>query len=248
MSVPSSSVELSVIIPAYKEADSLRLLLPRLMEQLDKLDTSYEILIIDSRVPVDDTQLVCAANQVRHIRRSGGDMYGDAVRSGIRAAGGRHILFMDADGSHNPAQIRSLWASRTVADIVIGSRYVKGGETENPWILIFLSYVVNVTFRVAFGISCRDVTNSFRLYSAKYLQSIELECDNFDVIQEILIKLLNQNVGLRVLEVPITFERRKAGESKRNLIAFTLTYISTLMRLRSLKSKTKREGAKRRAA
>ena len=59
---------------------------------------------------------------------------------------GEFVVFMDADGSHNPKHIAKLWPYRNEYDVVVGSRYVDGGTTENPAILIFMSWVVNVTF------------------------------------------------------------------------------------------------------
>ena len=69
---------------------------------------------------------VCAINGVRHIRRSGGNQYGDAIRTGIAEARGKYLLCMDADGSHSASYFASMWAERERFDIVIGSRYVSG--------------------------------------------------------------------------------------------------------------------------
>jgi dolichol-phosphate mannosyltransferase len=95
---------------------------------------------------------------------------------------------MDADGSHNASYFASMWARRADFDIVIGSRYVAGGHTENPAILIWMSYVLNLTFRVVFNIHARDVTNSFRLYRTAILKPMKMESNDFDILEEILIK------------------------------------------------------------
>ena len=219
--------QLSIVLPAYREAEALRKLLPVLLVEARQLDASVEILVIDSRQPLDDTGKVCGEAGVGHIRRRDGDLYGDAVRTGIEEAHGTYILLMDADGSHNPAHIRRLWAQRLDHDIVIGSRYVDQGETENPRSLIFLSWVVNVIFRIVFRLHCKDVSNSFRLYRAELLKPLHLRSHNFDVVEELLILLADK----RIIEVPITFEKRKAGESKRNLVLFAISYLWTLARL-----------------
>ena len=238
------SLELSVVLPAYREGDSLRQLLPILKAQLDALTPNYEVVVVDTLKSVDDTPAVCLEYAVRHIHRTGGNSYGDAMRTGIAAAQGKYLVVMDADGSHNPSYLPSIWAERENYDVVIGSRYVTGGMTENPAILIAMSYIVNLTFRVAFHLNCRDVTNSFRLYRTAALKALKLECDNFDLVEEILIKIVNGKTKGTLKEVPVVFERRKAGESKRNLVAFAISYFQTLVRLRKFYTAAKREAAK----
>lgn len=219
----------------------MRLLLPRLKAQAAALTPEHEILIVDSQQKLDDTQEVCREAEVTHIFRSGGALYGDAVRSGIAAAKGRLIIFMDADGSHNPEYLPRLWAERENADLVIGSRYTTGGATENPAILIFLSWVVNVTFRIVLGLDCRDVSNSLRLYKSEQLRQLKLESKNFDIVEEMLIKICFGAERRKALEVPVTFEKRKAGHSKRNLVVFAFGYLGTLWRLSKFKRQARRE-------
>ncbi len=233
--------ELTVMIPAYREADSLRELLPKIMAAVAALTPDYEVLIVDTQERMDDTQEVCAAAGARHIQRNGGNQYGDAIRTGVAAARGKYLLCMDADGSHNPTSFAEMWAKRAEWDIVIGSRYAPGGQTENPAVLIWMSYVVNLTFRVAFKLTARDVTNSFRLYRTEILKGMRLESNNFDILEEILIRCVTHRPPARVCEVPVTFERRKAGESKRKLVAFAFGYLATLKKLRRFQKDALRE-------
>ena len=234
------------MIPAYREADSLRDLLPRIIAAASALTPDYEILIVDTQERMDDTDDVCAISDARHINRSGGNQYGDAIRTGIAEARGEYLLCMDADGSHNPSSFASMWAKRAEWDIVIGSRYAEGGHTENPAVLIWMSYVVNLTFRLAFKLTARDVTNSFRLYRTAILKGMRLESNNFDILEEILIRCVTHDPPAQVGEVPVTFERRKAGESKRKLVQFALGYLDTLQKLRKfrkdeLRSQTRKD-------
>ena len=237
-----AALELTIMIPAYREGDSLRTLLPKIIPAAQTLTPSYEILIVDTQEPMDDTAAVCAAAPgVRYINRSGGNQYGDAIRTGIAQARGRYLLCMDADGSHNPSYFASMWARREEWDIVIGSRYAEGGHTENPAILIGMSYVVNLTFRIAFKIKAKDVTNSLRLYKTSILKPMKMESNDFDILEEILIRAVTHRPPARVGEVPVTFERRKAGESKRKLVQFALGYVSTLRKLRKFQKDALRE-------
>lgn len=229
---PSQPLSLTIMIPSYREAASLRTLIPRIHNAAEALTPDYEILIVDTQQAMDDTAEVCAALNARHLFRSGGNHYGDAIRTGIAEARGTWTLCMDADGSHNPIYFASMWAQRHTWDIVIGSRYARGGQTENPAILIFMSWVVNFTFRMAFNIKAKDVTNSFRLYHSAVIKPIPLESNAFDILEELLIKAVTHRPPARVGEVPVTFEKRKAGESKRKLVQFAFGYLSTLKKLR----------------
>jgi dolichol-phosphate mannosyltransferase len=235
------AVELTVMLPAYNEAATLRDLLPTIKAAAGELTPSFEILILDTQTAMDDTEEVCALNGVRHIRRSGGNQYGDAIRTGIAQARGKYVLCMDADGSHSASYFPSMWAQRDQFDIVIGSRYVAGGHTENPAILIWMSYAVNLTFRVAFNIHAKDVTNSFRLYHTSILKPMHLDSDDFDILEEILIKAVTHRPPARVGEVPVTFGRRKAGESKRKLVQFAFGYLTTLRKLRKFQKAARTE-------
>ena len=186
--------------------------------------------------PLDDTEAVCVQNDVIHIRRSGGNSDGDVVRSGIQRSRGRFVLLMDADGSHNPQVVPELWRSRDKAEIVIGSRYVKGGATENPAVLIFMSRILNYAYQIAFHLPASDVSNSLRLYRGQQLRSLHLVSNSFDIVEEILIRLVSGRTHSTVLEIPMTFEQRKAGESKRNLPAFMLSYLSSMRRMQRFRS------------
>ena len=237
------SLDLTIMIPSYLEAVSLRDLIPRVKAAAAALTPNYELMIVDTREPMDDTADVCALNQVRYVQRRGGNLYGDAIRTGIAEAHGRYLLCMDADGSHNPSYFRSMWEKREAWDIVIGSRYAAGGHTENPAVLIWMSYVVNLTFRLAFHISAKDVTNSLRLYRTAILKPLRLESNAFDILEEILIRCVTHRPPATVGEVPVTFERRKAGESKRKLVQFAFGYLSTLQKLRKFQKDALREMA-----
>jgi dolichol-phosphate mannosyltransferase len=227
--------ELSVILPSYEEAGNLRWLLPQLKSQLASLGIPSEIIVVDTEKPRDETPQICHEHGVSYVSREGGPLYSNALKTGISKSCGRWVLCMDSDGSHPPSFISKMWGSRDRADLIIASRYVKGGGTENPAVLIFLSYMVNVVFRLVLGIPCKDLSNSFRLYRGDDLRSLQLECRNFDIIEEILLKLVVRDKRFAVLEIPFTFEARKEGRTKRDLVAFTVSYLGTLRRLRRLK-------------
>ena len=227
----SRSIDLTIALPAYREAASLRTLLPALQAAAAGIPAKVEIIVVDSAVSLDDSEGVCRDAGVRHIRRRGGERYGDAMRTAIAEASGTWLLFMDADGSHPPTVVPLLWANRGSYTVVIGSRYVSGGQTDNSAILIGMSLFLNFAFRKAFSLDCKDVTNSLRLYDGATLRSLKLQSNDFDILQEILIKIAAMRPRKSIAEVPITFLQRTAGESKRKLIPFIIAYLRTMARL-----------------
>jgi dolichol-phosphate mannosyltransferase len=229
----SQEIELSIVMPAYREARALETFLPQLFAAAAALTPAFEVLVVDTMEPVDDTKSVAETAGARHIFRTGGNFYGDAVRTGIASARGQYILFMDGDGSHNPRDMQKLWAQHANFDIVIGSRYVKGGETENPAILIWMSWAINFIYRIVFGLRVKDVSNSFRIYRAAPLRSLSLESNDFDIVEEVLLRLVFGATQATVTEVPVTFEQRKAGESKRDLKKFALSYLGSIRKMRN---------------
>ena len=224
-------MELSIIIPAFLEEENLRILLPRVIRAVSAEIPEMEILIIDSKEPLDFTKAVCEKNGVKYFNREDSNNFGDAVRMGIRQAQGEYILFMDADGSHAPELISRLLKYRGDYDVVIGSRYIEGGFTENSPALILMSRILNMTYRIVLGLKCWDVSNSFKLYRAEQLKQIELHCTHFDIVEEILFKM-HRRFKVSIIEVPITFKKRMFGESKRNLLLFIVEYVFTIIKLR----------------
>ncbi|GFE58134.1 glycosyltransferase [Geobacter sp. AOG1] len=228
----ANNITLSVVLPSYLEEENLRLILPRLHDVLEKLTDAYEILVVDTMTPLDNTVDVCLQNSVRYINREGGNSFGDAVRTGIAQARGKYLLFMDADGSHPPEFIPNLYRHVGDHDVVIASRYVKGGYTENPWVLVYMSRVLNLIYSVVLNLKCKDVSNSFKIYRGELLRPLKLYCDNFDIVEELLYKLSKQNKGISIREVPFSFKKRMFGKTKRSLFVFIVSYLFTLLKLR----------------
>ena len=226
------NVTLSVVLPSYMEEENLRQLLPRVMAVLSGLGVTFEVLVVDSMSPLDGSREVCELCGVTYLNRSGGNFYGDAVRTGIRHAGGEFTLFMDADGSHPPEFIRNLWSSRDGGDVIIASRYIQGGATDNSRSLVLMSLLVNLIYALVLNLRCKDVSNSFKLYRTRCLKQLQLRCRNFDVVEEILFKIRRANPGVCFREIPFTFRKRMFGNTKRNLVTFVFSFIVTLLKLR----------------
>lgn len=230
------SVELSIVLPAYREAANLRHLLPALAKVAAALTASFEILVIDAAEPMDETPTLCDGRRTFYTPRVGGDDYGDAMRTGIAVSRGAYVVTMDADCSHDPDFIRQMWERRRSAEVVIASRYVDGGHTDSPRVLEASSRILNWTFASVLGLPVRDVSNSYRLYHGELLRELELRAKHFDVLEEILAQLLWHPTRLvRVIELPFDFRQRRHGKSKRSTVVLIEAFLSAMVRLWFLK-------------
>ena len=116
----------SVVLLAYKEAENLKILLPQIHKVMEKLKDDYEVIVIDSAKPLDNTKEVCEKNNTLYYPQEEPG-YAGAFRTGIKYVTKKRMLVLDADGSHNPKNIADIsrMFDRGGYDIVIGSRYTK---------------------------------------------------------------------------------------------------------------------------
>lgn len=225
--------ELSIVIPAYREAENLKIILPRLSAVLRELNVKSEVLVVDTKEPTDNAEEICRAHDVIYANREGeNNYYGDAIRTAIKLIHGECAIFMDADGSHDPEFIKKLFVNRNEGDIITASRYVEGGNTDNSKLSILMSKIVNGMYSLFLNIKCKDISNSFKLYKVVDLRKLDLRSDNFDVIEEMMYKIKKNKGGLVVKELPFLFKKRMFGNTKRNLFIFMLSYMKTLIKLR----------------
>jgi dolichol-phosphate mannosyltransferase len=205
-----------VVLPTYNEAENLALLLPQL------LALPLDICVVDDASP-DGTGTLAdtfARNdpRVTVLHRAGKLGLGTAYIAGWRTALSRAYdaaLTMDADFSHHPRYIPAMLAAAEGADLVIGSRYVPGGEVRYPFHRRFLSKTSNLVARLALGFSVHDCTAGFRLYRSTLLHKLpldEIRSNGYSFLTETLWHV--QHSGARVTETPIVFEDRVRGHSK----------------------------------
>ena len=229
---------ISMVLLSYKEEENLRVFLPQIREKLRECGEPYEIVVIDSMEPLDDSKKVCEENGVRYVNQEEAG-FGGAFRTGIRYAEYRKFFIMDSDGSHNPVYIPDIYrifmAER--ADVAIGSRYTEGGVNNDSITSQIMSHILNTVYGFVLGIRAKDMSTDFRLYHTCRLKEVEPEliCKNYDVLQEVLLKLKLKKQArgkkLKVVETPITFDKRLFGNSKRRLIAFIISYMKSVFYL-----------------
>lgn len=225
-------VELAIVIPSLSEAENLEILLPELSQTLEALRISYKILVVD-RGPNLDTRDVAFRNRVVLVDQVGSG-YGRALATGFAHARSDYILTMDADLSHSPQFITSVFERRHQADMIIASRYVRGGDYRMPIFRVVLSRILNKAFARGLGLNLRDLSSGFRLYRSAVLKSFEIKSGDFAILQEILVKAYCE--GFRIIEVPFSYKPRRIGRSNAQIIAFGLSYLRTFFELYRLRS------------
>ena len=227
----STELDLSVVIPALREVENLRHLLPDLRLSLDRLGIAWEVLVIDGESG-DGTVNVADENGMRCIEESEPG-YGAALQRGFREANGEYILTMDADLSHPTEFIDSMWTAREGASLTIASRYVAGGGADQNVFRALLSKILNLFFRVGFGLPFGDLSSGFRLYKADAVQSLSLTYTNFVILIEILLQLRHNDH--RIAEVPFYYEPRLSGASKARVIQFGKDYLRLFFHMQKLR-------------
>jgi dolichol-phosphate mannosyltransferase len=214
---PSSTRPL-VIIPTYNERDNLPVVVERLLAM-----PSLQLLVVDDASP-DGTgavadRLAASTSRVTVLHRRGarglGRSYVDGMKHAL-ATTATHICQMDADLSHDPADIPRLLDATVSADLVIGSRYVPGGRLEN-WAphRRLLSAVANRYVRAITRVPVHDCTSGFRCWRRELLARVPLDAvasEGYAFLVEMAWEAFR--AGGRIAEVPITFVERQQGASK----------------------------------
>ncbi len=212
-----------VIIPTYNELENAEAIIAAVMDR----SLGYHILIIDDGSPDGTAALVKSLIPKYNGRlfmeeRTGKLGLGTAYIHGFKWALKNeydYIFEMDADFSHNPADLDRLYAAcESGAEMAVGSRYVKGGAVSNwPANRIFISKGASLYTRILTGMPIKDPTAGFVCYTKKVLETI-----NFDSISfvgyafQIEMKFAVWKLGFKIQEVPITFIDRQLGVSKVN--------------------------------
>jgi dolichol-phosphate mannosyltransferase len=208
-----------VVVPTYNEHENLPLLVDGLMRH-----ANVRLLVVDDQSPDGTGQLADELARQHQGRisvlhrtknRGLGRSYIDGLKLAIREPVDV-ICQMDADLSHDPAQLPRLIAGTASGDVVIGSRYVPGGEIVNwPKRRLLLSRFANIYVRTVTRLAAHDCTSGYRCWRREALAALPLDqfiSDGYSYLVEMLF-VASQH-GLRVVEVPITFVERRLGESK----------------------------------
>jgi len=233
-----------IIIPTYNEIENIRLI----TEAILKEDTSFEILVVDDGSPdgtADEVKKLMSENEnrIHIIERSGKLGLGTAYIRGFKYGlehGYDYIFEMDADFSHPVSSLKEMLRTCSADDtgVVVGSRYVKGGDISN-WSTyrLMLSYGASIYVRLITGMRVKDPTAGFVCYKREVLEAMNLEMIKFiGYAFQIEMKYYATQLGFKIKETPITFIDRELGTSKMDTSIFKEAVIGVLkMRFRNYK-------------
>ena len=232
-----------VIIPTYNEKENIE----KIIRAVFALEGGYHILVIEDGSP-DGTAGIVRGLQAEFperlfmIERSGKLGLGTAYITGFRWAVGQgydYIFEMDADFSHNPADLPRLYdaCAKDGADLAIGSRYCNGISVINwPIGRVIMSYYASVYVRSVLGMKVYDTTAGFKCYSRKVLETIDLDKVKMKGYGfQIEMKFTAYKLGFKIKEVPIIFVNRVLGTSKMNTSIFGEAFFGVIkLKMRSI--------------
>ncbi len=219
----SQEASVWVCVPTYNERSNVGNLIHMVRSVLLGAGMNGHVLIIDDNSPDGTAEVVndiaASDEKVHLLHRDAKRGIGPAYIAGFKyalAQGASLIIQLDCDFSHNPADIPRLTSAATNADLVIGSRYTSGGQIED-WGLLrrAISRGGCLYAQAILGTSIRDLTGGFKCFRREVLESIpidEVSGRGYGFQIEMTYRTLLQ--GFRVVEIPITFTDRTAGESK----------------------------------
>jgi len=208
-----------VMLPTYNERENIKAIIPEILRQ----DPTLHVLVVDDSSP-DGTGVIAdemAKSEHRiHVVHRNERGRGTAGLTGFRWAienGYDYLIEMDADFSHNPASIPDFLREIKDYDVVVGSRYVKGGGAEG-WSAMrrIISSVANAQIKLILGLKINDCTGGYKIFRVSVLQALDLDHyisdRNIYDGPETLLRIVKG--GFRVKEYPIVFRERAAGKSK----------------------------------
>ena len=229
-----------VIIPTYNEKENIE----KIIKAVLTLEKAFDVLVIDDGSPDGTANIVHqlkegeCADRLFIIEREGKLGLGTAYIAGFKWALERqyeYIFEMDADFSHDPADLPRLYAAchDEGYDLAIGSRYVSGVNVVNwPMGRVLMSYFASLYVRTVTGFKIHDTTAGFKCYKRRVLQTIELDKVKFKGYGfQIEMKFTAWRIGFRIKEVPVVFVNRREGVSKMSGGIFSEAFFG-VMRLR----------------
>ncbi len=225
---------LSIVIPTYNERDNLSILIPHIEAVLEQHQIIGEIVIVDDNSPdgcgqlADDFAKIYGNIKVVHREKKEG--VGSARQVGSSAASYPIILNMEGDNSHNPDYIpQFVERINQGADIVIGSRYIKGAKIINwPLKRMLISKLANIVARMTSGANARDLNSGYRAFTKEIFEKLKIQSSRFSYNMEFACEASNR--GFRIEEVPIIFVHRINGTSKMRIGHECMGFIYTALK------------------
>ena len=225
----------SIVTPAHNEEGTIEKFLLRIIGMIRANKLSAEIVAIDD-VSSDLTGKIMDKfsdkfPQIKVIHRSSNNGPGNAERAGFAVARGKWIITLDSDLSHCPEEIPDFIATAKKGyDMVIGSRFVPGGNMDGPAFRLLLSRSCAFAAKLITGYPLNDASSGYRIMRTSALQTLNLQSPWFEIHTEIPIKFFLH--GFRVGEIPIRYQRRGEGQSKLTIFQSIPKYLGIMMKER----------------
>lgn len=224
---------ISVILPTYNESGNIIKLIKKISQKLKIYN--FEIIVVDDNSPDQTGDLAKREfsknkNIKIFIREKGKDL-ASAILLGINKSEGEEILVMDSDFNHDPEVLPIMLAHKDSYDLVVGSRYIKGGGMEDR-VRFILSFIYNLLIRSLLHLKTHDNLSGFFLLKRKHLAKFEKK-NIFYGYGEYFIRLLTiaHKHNLSIYEVPVFYKNRSSGESKSKFIPMFIDYSKTVIQI-----------------
>lgn len=230
-----SSPTYSIVAPAHNEEGNIEKFLLRIIAMIRANKLSAEIIAIDD-VSSDSTGKIMDKisdkfSILRIIHRTSNNGPGNAERAGFAVARGKWIITLDSDLSHRPEEIPDfISAAGKGCDMVIGSRFVPGGDMDGPAFRLLLSRACAFAAKLITGYPLHDASSGFRIMRAAALKTLNLQSPWFEIHTEIPIKFFLH--GYKVGEIPIRYQRRGEGQSKLTIFQSVPKYLGIMIKER----------------
>lgn len=235
-------MKISIILPTYNEAGNIISLIETIQSQLNLSNLQLEFIVVDDNSPDGTAEIVKKFLKKLPIKlfiRKNQRGLATAILHGIKAATGNLIVLMDTDFNHQPKDIGRLLKPilNNKADLVIGSRYIKGGGmhiTEAGAFQFLASKYGNFFVnRVLLGLPVHESLSGFLVFNKKVLQDLDLK-QIFKGYGEYCIRLLHQvhHQGFKLTEISVVYGKRQYGQSKSKLIKMMVDYFFTALKLK----------------
>jgi len=236
-----------IVLPCFNEEKSIKTLVHSIDELL-KPQLPYKVIAVNDGSQDRTSEVLkdlSSGYPVRVLEHSVNLGLGAALRTGLLAAAEEafnedFVITMDSDNTHNPKHVLDMLIAAGYADVVVGSRYVKGGAQLNvPLHRVLLSKTINILVRKFFHLPLKDTTSGFRCFRADFLKRLcrnfrnnIIESNNFVASLELLLKTVH--LGGVVAEVPILLDYGKKGSpSKMRLLSTIFSYLALIFRYKN---------------
>ena len=203
----SALASISVVFPAWDEAENLPQLLEHALETLPRFAKKFEIIVVDDGSSDATPRIATRYPRVRLLRHTRNRGYGAALRTGLRAARYEWVFFSDADLQFDLGDLESLIAASQGVDVIAGYRVPR----RDPWGRLVLAALWGGLVRALFRLRVRDIDCAFKLFRRRVVEAIPIESVGAFVNTELLVRA--RAAGFKIRQVPVRHFPRPAGRA-----------------------------------